>query len=604
MWPTDSKGKYVIAFVGAGPGDPELITIKGKKLLEQADIVLYTGSLIPEALVSGLSADIINSASLTLEEVVSLLKQGFNTGKKIVRLHTGDPAIYSTIREQIRTISQENIPYFVVPGVTAGFAAAASLGVELTIPNKTQTVIFSRIAGRTPVPPNEKIESLAAIRASLILYLSVHKIDEVAKRLIEGGYPPETPVAVVEKVSWPDQKIIKGVLETITNKVQTEGIKKTAVILVGDAVGDLDSCKERSLLYHPGFSHAARKSESNIDLTDAFKELYIAFLTKRGEKLGKNIKSIIEYPQVNLLHFKTLKPLITSQKIWKKGVGLIFIMASGIAIRTIAQQIKSKREDPAVIVVDEAGKNVVSLLSGHLGGANKLCHMVADAIKARPVITTASDSLNLVPIDLWAKNHQLEPVSKDGLKKAASRLVSEGVLRIYSDLPIDELPPGLLKTSSLEEAELIISIKRNINISEKQIHLVPKIVAIGIGCHNHISSEHLMHNLNDFMKSHNLHRASISCFASIDRRRDTPALYEAARELNIPLNFFSSEDLGTFQVTTPSNIVENALGIKGVAEPSALLAAGEKADLLVPKQKYNNMTIAAAKSHLVLGSSV
>jgi len=604
MWPTDSKGKYAIAFVGAGPGDPELITIKGKKLLEQADIVLYTGSLIPEALVSGLSADIINSASLTLEEVVSLLKQGFNTGKKIVRLHTGDPAIYSTIREQIRTISQENIPYFVVPGVTAGFAAAASLGVELTIPNKTQTVIFSRIAGRTPVPPNEKIESLAAIRASLILYLSVHKIDEVAKRLIEGGYPPETPVAVVEKVSWPDQKIIKGVLETITNKVQAEGIKKTAVILVGDAVGDLDSCKERSLLYHPGFSHAARKSESNIDLTDAFKELYIAFLTKRGEKLGKNIKSIIEYPQVNLLHFKTLKPLITSQKIWKKGVGLIFIMASGIAIRTIAQQIKSKREDPAVIVVDEAGKNVVSLLSGHLGGANKLCHMVADAIKARPVITTASDSLNLVPIDLWAKNHQLEPVSKDGLKKAASRLVSEGVLRIYSDLPIDELPPGLLKTSSLEEAELIISIKRNINISEKQIHLVPKIVAIGIGCHNHISSEHLMHNLNDFMKSHNLHRASISCFASIDRRRDTPALYEAARELNIPLKFFSSEDLGTLQVTTPSNIVENALGIKGVAEPSALLAAGEKADLLVPKQKYNNMTIAAAKSHLVLGSSV
>ncbi len=608
MWPTDSTGRYAIAFVGAGPGDPELITIKGKKLLEQADIVLYTGSLIPEALVTGLSADIVNSAPLTLEEVVSLLKQAFDTRKKIVRLHTGDPAIYSTIREQIRALAKERIPYFVVPGVTAGFAAAAALGTELTIPGKTQTVIFSRIAGRTPVPNTEDVERLASIKASIVLYLSVHKIREVAEKLIAGGYSSDTPVAVAEKVTWPEQRIVTGTLSTIADRVKLEGIRKTAVILVGEAVGDFASSSERSLLYHPEFSHAARKSapletvQTKIDLSCTFDELHIAFLGKRGKKLGMKIKSAIYAPRIDLLHFRSLKPLIDSQKLWKKRVGLIFVTAAGIAVRTLARNIKSKAEDPAVIVVDEAGKNVVSLLSGHLGGANKLCTSVASVIGANPVITTASDSLNLVPIDLWARFHQLEPVSREGLKKAASRLISQGSLKTYSDLSIDKLPPGLSKVESMEEAELVISIK-NLKPSEKQIHLVPKIVAIGIGCHNHISSEHLIQNLNDFAKSHNLHMASICCFASIDRRRDTPALFETARMLNIPLKFFSRYELGTLQVKTPSKVVNNALGIKGVAEPAALMAAGDRASLLIPKKKYDNMTIAAALGRYVLGSS-
>jgi precorrin-4/cobalt-precorrin-4 C11-methyltransferase len=250
--------KQPIIFLGAGPGDPELITLKGRRLLDEADLIVYAGSLVNPALLDGVRAEIHDSAGMTLDEVLAVLTATQQAGKKVVRLHTGDPALYGAIREQMQRLAQAGIPCEVVPGVSSAFAAAAALKAELTVPEITQTVIFTRISGRTPVPETESLRKLAAVQASLCIFLSVGMIEQVAAELIAGGYPPDTPAAVVEKASWPDERIIRGALADIAAQVQAADIRKTAMILAGAALSDEPSAASR--LYDAKFSHGYRKS--------------------------------------------------------------------------------------------------------------------------------------------------------------------------------------------------------------------------------------------------------------------------------------------------------------------------------------------------------
>ncbi len=247
---------HPVVFVGAGPGDPELITLKGRRLLDQADLVVYAGSLVNAALLDGITATCHDSASMDLETIMVLLADGYRQGHKVVRLHTGDPAIYGAIREQMQWLDAVDIPYEVVPGVSSAFAAAAALQKELTVPEVTQTVIFTRQAGRTPVPEREALRNLAQIQATMCIFLSVSMMAKVVDDLLAGGYPISTPIAVVEKASWPDQQIIRGTLSDIAEKIQTSQIKKTAMIVVGPTLAE-DS-KIASKLYEAGFSHEYR----------------------------------------------------------------------------------------------------------------------------------------------------------------------------------------------------------------------------------------------------------------------------------------------------------------------------------------------------------
>jgi precorrin-4/cobalt-precorrin-4 C11-methyltransferase len=248
--------KTPIMFIGAGPGDPELITLKGRRLLDTADVIVYAGSLVNPVLLDGVKAEIHDSASMTLETVIEVLLAAWRAGKKAVRLHTGDPAIYGAIREQMRLLEQNNIPYEVVPGVSSALAAAAALKIELTVPEATQTVIFTRQAGRTPVPERESLRNLATIRASMCIFLSVSMMDKVVAELVEGGYSPNTSVAVVEKASWPDQQIVRGTLIDIAGKIKESAIRKTAMILVGRALSNDPAAASK--LYDAGFSHGYR----------------------------------------------------------------------------------------------------------------------------------------------------------------------------------------------------------------------------------------------------------------------------------------------------------------------------------------------------------
>ena len=247
----------MVYFIGAGPGDPELITVKGKRLLDEADIIIYAGSLVNPTLLKDArdGCEIYNSAEMTLEEVIEVMKNGEQQGKKIVRLHTGDPSLYGAIREQMDILIEKGISFENIPGVSSFLAAAAALKVEYTLPGVSQTVILTRMEGRTAVPENESIESLASHRATMAIFLSVGMMDELVLKL-KKGYGAETPAAVVYKASWKDQKIVRGTLSDIAEKVRQEGIKKTAMILVGKFLGDE---YELSKLYDKSFTHEFRR---------------------------------------------------------------------------------------------------------------------------------------------------------------------------------------------------------------------------------------------------------------------------------------------------------------------------------------------------------
>ena len=248
-----------VYFIGAGPGDPELITVKGRKLLDSADVVIYAGSLVNPELLKGIKAEVIDSSRLTLDEISVLIKNSLSKNKVVVRLHTGDTSFYSAISEQIERLRDLNIEYEVIPGVSSAMAGAAILGQELTIPEISQTVIFTRMEGRTPVPETERLSELSKHKATMVVFLSAGMVEKVRDELLQG-YSEDTPVVVIEKASWPEQRILRGVLKNIAEIVKNAGIKKTALIYVGEALRASEkSLRKESRLYHKDFKHGYRK---------------------------------------------------------------------------------------------------------------------------------------------------------------------------------------------------------------------------------------------------------------------------------------------------------------------------------------------------------
>ena len=248
----------MVHFVGAGSGAADLITVRGKTILEEADVIIYAGSLVNPELLSYCKegAEIHNSAKLHLDEVLEIMKNAHKEGKRICRLHTGDPSVYGAIREQMDALREMKIPYDLTPGVSSVFGAAASLQAEYTLPGVSQTLIITRQAGRTPVPEEERIGSLAKHRATMAIFLSASLTEKVEKELLEG-YAPDTPVALVYKATWPDEHIVYTRVDQLAKTAREEGIRKTALILVGDFLKDE---YEKSLLYDPSFTTEFREA--------------------------------------------------------------------------------------------------------------------------------------------------------------------------------------------------------------------------------------------------------------------------------------------------------------------------------------------------------
>ena len=248
----------MVHFVGAGPGAPDLITRRGAALLEQADVVVYAGSLVNPALL-GLCQEgcrVYDSARMTLEEVLDVMISVSQRGEQVVRLHTGDPSLYGAIREQMDILREKNIPFDVTPGVSSFCAAAGAVEGEYTLPGVSQSVIITRMAGRTPVPERESIPALAAHGATMVIFLSAGMLDKLQEQLLQGAYTLETPAALVYKASWPEEKVVRCSLGELAQKGREHNISKTALVLVGDFLaGDY----QRSKLYDPSFTTGYRE---------------------------------------------------------------------------------------------------------------------------------------------------------------------------------------------------------------------------------------------------------------------------------------------------------------------------------------------------------
>lgn len=255
-----------VYIIGAGPGDPDLITVKGLNILQNADVILYTDSLVNDELIAKAKpeTEVLKTAGMHLEEMTSIMIDRINAGKMVARIHTGDPSMYGAIKEQIALLKKEKIEYEVIPGVSSVFAAAAAIGAELTIPDLTQTLILTRAEGRTPVPEFEKLRDLARHRCTLALFLSATLTKKIVKELQAAGWEEETPVAVIQRASWPDQKVIRTTLANLDEAMQKNGIRKTAMILAGWALDPniYEKDEFRSKLYDASFSHGYRRGIS------------------------------------------------------------------------------------------------------------------------------------------------------------------------------------------------------------------------------------------------------------------------------------------------------------------------------------------------------
>ena len=250
----------MIHFIGAGPGAADLITVRGARLLGEADVIIYAGSLVNPALLDGRKEGcaVYDSASMTLEEVLEVMRAAERRGETTVRLHTGDPSLYGAIREQMDALDREGISYDVTPGVSSFSGAAAALRAEYTLPEVSQSVIITRMAGRTPVPQGEQLRRLAAHGCTMVLFLSAGLLEQAEAELLAGGYAPDTPAAIVYKATWPEERVYRCTVATLAQTARDNGVRQTALITVGNFLGEN---YQRSKLYDPGFTHGCRQGE-------------------------------------------------------------------------------------------------------------------------------------------------------------------------------------------------------------------------------------------------------------------------------------------------------------------------------------------------------
>lgn len=644
----------MIYFIGAGPGAPDLISLRGARLLSQADMCIYAGSLVnPDLLdLCPPHCRIYNSATMTLEEVVARMQEAADQDALCVRLHTGDPSLYGAIREQIDQLKAQGIPFAVCPGISSFSAAAAALGVEYTLPEVSQSLIISRIAGRTPVPEKESLNLLAQHQTSLVIFLSAGHIDRVQAELLAGGYPPETPAVLAYKVSWPEEKTFACTVATLAETAAREGIENFALILVGNF---LAKDYARSKLYDPDFATSFRQVLAPSCLEQDSSQADPSFFEQTPSRPGPSFfgTSPSQAPQVSILSFSEQGQFLAKQIVtWVESHGavaqaqrcpdgglqawtaehfeqssaLIFVGASGIAVRAISPYLHAKTIDPAVLVVDETGQFVIPLVSGHLGGANQLAEELAEALKATAVVTTATDRCQLWAVDNWTRAYGYHILNPEAIKRVSSRILAGQGVKIYSDFPIKgKLPLCLTETKDPSEADIYVSWKdaggqgrafvpndcispcspaREVRVQAPMKPsclriLVPSVV-VGVGCQKGVPAALVSQAIEKALDRMDCNPLALCGLASIDLKAKEAGILEANEFWNLPYVTFTADQLknvpGDFH---HSDFVEKITGVDNVAERAAVLAA-KQGQLIQPRLAGEGVTVALALKKVTL----
>lgn len=640
----------MVHFVGAGPGACDLITVRGMNRIKEADVIIYAGSLVNPELLSYAKADckIYNSAHMTLDAVVDVMREAEAAGKGTVRLHTGDPSVYGAIREQMDLLDEYGIAYDVCPGVSAVFGAAASLACEYTLPDVTQTLILTRAEGKTPVPEKENLRSLAAHRASLVLYLSSGLARKVRQELLLGGYAEDTPVAVVYKATWPEEKIIRTTLAKLPEDMEAAGITKTALIIVSPALG---SIYEKSKLYDAAFATEYRGA-TEIALPAGIRRVLLITCSVRGyatmQKLAKKLENISGAEIITKVKCEAL-PEVSMRETVKACVdvyfeqvdAIVFVTASGIAVRSVAEHLAHKSEDPAIVCMDECSKHVISLVSGHAGGANALTQMLADVMWATPVITTATDVEGRFSVDEYAREHNLVVTDWAKAKAISAEVLAAGAEPVWIEEPVVaqgeekgacEIRKELKSTgidgcknrvdgceNGIDGSENRVDVKRlqigshqviitpkDVPVDAQTLQLIPRCIVAGVGCKKGTPVDKIEHAVQDAFAKAGLRMEALCAVASIDLKKEEAGLLEFCETRNVPFETYAAEELQAVPGTySASEFVSGVTGVDNVCERSAVKYASEHGandgELLLRKQAQDGVTVALAYVGVVSG---
>ena len=606
--------KALVEFVGAGPGAEDLITVRGLRALEQADLVVYAGSLVNPAHLKACKADCtcLDSASMNLGEQIEAMSDAALTGKRVVRLHTGDPAMYGAINEQIRGLAQKGVAASIIPGVSSVFAAAAALGCELTSPDVSQSVVLTRTPGRTPMPQGEDAAAFARTGAMLVFFLSTGKVGELMRHLMEqGGLAEGTPAAIVYRASWPDERILRGTVGDIARQAEEAGLGRQALVIVGRALGANGTA---SRLYDADFSHGYRNRLVSEDF-DGRCALY-AF-TDKGLTRAREIAAGLGLPTVlhsthpsgaeGIVHIPAQDFDSRLAANWAQFDAHIFIGATGIPFRKAAPLLRDKNIDPAVLACPESGSHVIALTSGHFGGTNRLARRIARITGGQAVIGSPADVNSLPAFDEAAAQEHARILNPEAVRALNAALLDGSPIAFCGTRAVFERHFASTGQVAFFENPQDVTCGHAVlwdsenTLPEEVLYLdvSSRAFVLGVGCRRGVKPQELRLVAERYLSEFGLNAENIAGIATCTVKEDEPAILGLGEAWQVPVAFHSAEELDAVPVSAPSEKVREKVGTASVCEAACLLSAGygsiPQPTLYAPKSAFGDVTLALAR---------
>lgn len=605
--------------VGAGPGDPDLMTVRARRVLEAAGLVLYADSLVDPRMFDMVSEDaqVRGTSGMTLEPIVERMVDAARAGMVVARVHSGDPGVYGAVAEQLARLEEAGVDWEIVPGVPSPMAAAAALGCEMTVPGVTQSIVFCRVTGRTPMPDGQDLRAHARPGVSLCVFLSAGYGAEMVSALRDGGVRDDTPAVIAEKVSWPDERMSWGTVGDVEQRLRDMGVRRHALVLVGPAFARA-STRLRSSLYSPTHAHVFRpRGEGSYAARRDLARVVIYAITASGAEVARHIAEGVDGMRVHLpARLAHAVPGAVAEEGAARAVvarlmgeagGVVLVMATGAAVRLAAPHLEDKLRDPSVVAVDDRGRFAVPLAGAHAGGGNELARRVAQAIGATAVVTTASDGRPWPALDDLAAHRGWRAEDPRQFAHAGAALLDGDPVGLVQECgdPFDDAgtwPDTLRRFGGVEalqrnasslRAAIVVTDRALGDVPPGWLLLRPPTLVLGVGCESGVSRSEVAAAVEAALRDAGVSALSVAVVATLDRKTEEPALQSMCAQQGWTLRGFTADALRDVDVPTPSEVVHAAVGTPSVCEAAALLESG--GTLVVSKRVSGRVTVAVAR---------
>jgi len=603
--------------VGAGPGDPDLLTVRARRVLRAADVVLYADSLVDPRLLGAVraGAEVRGTSGMTLAPVVARMVDAARRGAVVARVHSGDPGVYGAVAEQLALLDRAQIGWEIVPGVPSPMAAAAALGVELTVPGVSQAIIFCRVAGRTPMPPGQDLRALARPGVSLCVFLSTAYATELVAALRDGGVDDATPAVIAEKVGWPDERLSRGTVGDLEPRLRDLGTRRHALVLAGPAFAPV-ATRRRSALYSPEHAHVFRPAQAATGTHRDRGAVAVYALTADGARVAARIREAVDGTRLHLparlartvtgaVVAEAAPARATVARLMGECGALVLVMATGAAVRLAAPHLEDKLRDPSVVAVDDGGRYVVPLAGAHAGGGNALAERIASVLGATAVVTTAGERRPWPALDEVARSRGWQVENPTALPRVMTALLDGAPVGLVQDCgdPLETAgvwPAALRRLSGLAElratghrAAVVVS-DLTTPLERDWVVLRPATLAVGVGCEAGVAEAEVAGAVDATIAAAGVSSLCLRVVATLDRKLEEPGLVAFCASRGWQLQGFTAEQLRAVPTPTPSAVVAAAVGTPSVCEAAALLGARAGGRLLVSKRVLGRVTVAVA----------